>query len=204
MFTFFYNVFLSILILKVGDIKLNPGPPKNPNSNFSCCHCNVNSLATDNYSKVLALKAYNSTYKYDFICISETFLSSLFESDDKSLMLDGYNLIQSDHWSYTKRGDVRICFKESLTVCLVDITSLPECLVCEGTLQNKKGYVAVMYMSPSQSSIEFESFLSDFEGMLSSMLFSKSQFTVILGDFNAKSFTWWSNDITNLNGTLTC
>ena len=61
-----------------------------------------------------------------------------------------------------------------------------------------------MYMSPSQSSIEFESFLSDFEGMLSSVLFSKSQFTVILGDFNAKSFTWWSNDITNLNGTLTC
>ena len=38
--------------------------------------------------------------------------------------------------------------------------------------------------------------------MLSSILFSKSQFTVILGDFNAKSSTWWSNDVTNLNGTL--
>ena len=89
MFTFFYNVFLSILILKAGDIKLNPGPQKNPNSNFSCCHCNVNSLTTDNYSKVLALKAYNSTYKCDFICISETFLDSSSEPDDKDLMLDG-------------------------------------------------------------------------------------------------------------------
>ena len=59
-----------------------------------------------------------------------------------------------------------------------------------------------MYRSPSQSSIEFESFLSGFEDMLSSLLSLKSQFTVILGDFNARSSTCWSNDITNINGTL--
>ena len=185
--TFFCNVFLSIFIPKAGDMGFNPAPKKIPHSYFSCCHWNVNSLATDNYSKVLALKAYNSTYKYDFICISETFLDSSFEPDDKDLMLDGYKLIRSDHPSNTKRGVVCIYYKESLVVCLVDITSLPECLVCEVTIQNKKGYVAVMYRSPSQSSIEFESFLSGFEDMLSSILFSKSQFTVILGDFNARS-----------------
>ena len=111
-------------------------------------------------------------------------------------------MIQSDHPNNTKRGGVCIYYKESLAVHLVDITSLTECLVCEVTIQNKKGYVAVMYRSPSQSSIEFESFLSGFEDMLSSILFSKSQFTVILGDFNARSSTWWSNDITNINGTL--
>ena len=137
MITFFYNVFLSILILKARDIKLNPGPPpKNPHSYFSCCHWNINSLATDNYSKVLALKTCNSTYKYDFICISETFLDSSFESDDKDLMLDGYNLIRSDHPSNTKRGCVCIYFKVYLAVHLVDITCLPECLVCQVTLQN--------------------------------------------------------------------
>ena len=38
--------------------------------------------------------------------------------------------------------------------------------------------------------------------MLSSVLFSKSQFTVILGDFNGRSSKWWSNDINNPNGTL--
>ena len=59
-----------------------------------------------------------------------------------------------------------------------------------------------MYRSPSQSSIEFESFLSGFEDMLGSVIFSKSQFTVILGNFNARSSSWWSNDITNINGTL--
>ena len=95
-------------------------------------------IATDNYSKVLALKVYNSTYKYDFICISQAFLDSSFESDDKDLMLDGYNLIRSDHPSNSKRGGVCIYYKESSAVCLVDITSLPECLVCQATIQNKK------------------------------------------------------------------
>ena len=34
-----------------------------------------------------------------FICIGETFLNSSFESNDKGLMIEGYNLIQSDHQS---------------------------------------------------------------------------------------------------------
>ena len=110
MFSFFYNVFLYFFILKAGDVELNPGRKKVPHSYFSCCHWNVNSLATDNYSKVLALKAYNSTYKYGFICISETFLDSSFEPDDKDLMLDGYKLIRSDHPSNTKRGGVCIYY----------------------------------------------------------------------------------------------
>ena len=85
---------------------------------------------------------------------------------------------------------------------LLDIPSLPECQVCEVTIQNKKGYVAAICRSPSQSIIEFESFLSGFEDMLSSVLFSKSQFTIILGDFNARSSSWWSNYIANPNCIL--
>ena len=119
-------------------------------------------------------------------CIGENVLDSSFESHDKNLMLEGHNLIRSDHPSNTRRGGVSIYYKESLAVRLVDITFLHECIVCELTIQNKKGYVAVMYRSPSQSSIEFESFLSGFEDMLSSVLFSKSKFTLILGDFNAR------------------
>ena len=53
-------------------------------------------------------------------------------------MLDGYNLIQSDQLSNTKRAGVCIYYKESLAVSLADITSLPECLVCEVTIQKKK------------------------------------------------------------------
>ena len=64
-----------------------------------------------------------------------------------------------NHMTKTKSGGVCLYDTESLAVCLVDITSLPECLVCGVTIRNEKGYVAVMYRSPSQSSIEFESFL---------------------------------------------
>ena len=66
-FTFFYDEFLSVLILKGEDIKLNPWPNKNSYLYLSYCHWNVNSLATDNYSKVVALKTYNFICKYDFI-----------------------------------------------------------------------------------------------------------------------------------------
>ena len=60
-FTFSHNIFLSILIFKAGDIELNPGAQKNPRLYFSCCHWNVSSLATSNFFKVLAVKAYKST-----------------------------------------------------------------------------------------------------------------------------------------------
>ena len=92
-FNCFYNSFLSILLLKAGDIELNPGPNKKSHSYFSCCHWNVNSLPTDNYCKVAALKAYKSVYKYDFLSVCETFLNSSFESNDKDFMIVGYNLI---------------------------------------------------------------------------------------------------------------
>ena len=92
---------------------------------------------------------------HDFICISETFFDSSFKSDHKGLMLDGYNLIWSDHPSNTKRGGVCIYYKESLAVRLVDITSLLECLVCEVTIQNKKGYIAVGLLAKAVLNLNF-------------------------------------------------
>ena len=56
---------------------------------FSVCHLNLNSLSAHSFSKLTQLKAYNSIYKYDFICLSETYLDSL--------ILD--NLINSCWWS---------------------------------------------------------------------------------------------------------
>ena len=129
---------MSILVLKSGDIELNPGSNKKSHSYFSCCHWNVNSLPTDNYCQVAASKAYNSVCKNDFLFVSETFLNSSFESNDKDLMTEGYNLIRSDHPSNTKRGVVSIYYKESSPVRIVNITSLTECLVYEVIIQNKR------------------------------------------------------------------
>ena len=58
-----------------------------------------------------------------------------------------------------------------------------------------------MYRSPSQSTSEFESFLSGLEDLLSNALCPKFKFTVVLGDLNARSPAWWSEDITTLYGT---
>ena len=71
-----------------------------------------------------------------FLC--ETFLNSSFESNDKDLMIEGYNLIRSDHPSNTNRDGVCIYYKESLAVCIANITSLTEWLVCEVTIQKKR------------------------------------------------------------------
>ena len=70
--------------------------------------------------------------------VSETFLNSSFKSNDNDLMIEGYNLIRSDHPCNTKRGCVFIYYKESLAVSIVNITSLTECLVGEVTIQKKK------------------------------------------------------------------
>ena len=56
-------------------------------------------------------------------------------------------------------------------------------------------------LRPSQDNIEFESFLSDFDELLSKTASSNSLFTIILGDFNARSSTWWKEDKTTTEGT---
>ena len=109
------------------------------------------------------MKGYNFVHKYDFLCVSEICFNSPFESNDKDIMIEGYNLIRSDHPSNTKRSGACIYYKESLAVRIVNMISLTGCLVCEATIQNKKGYVNVLYISPSQSTPEFESFLGGLE-----------------------------------------
>ena len=52
--------------------------------------------------------------------------------------------------------------------------------------------------SPSQNSGELESFLTKFEHSetyVDSSISVKSSASVILDDFNAKSTSWWSNEI---------
>ena len=65
----------------------------------------------------------------------------------------------------------------------------------------KKGYITVLYRSPSQISSKFDNFLSGFEKMFHVISSFKHDFSIILGDFNAKSKSWWQNDINTSEGT---
>ena len=55
--------------------------------------------------------------------------------------------------------------------------------------------MSVIYRSPSQNNSEFDLFLSNFEKLLSNINERKPFLSVITGDFNARSSSWWSEDI---------
>ena len=78
-------------------------------------------------------------FKYDFICISETYLDLTISSDNNNI--SGYNLIRTDHPSNSKGGGVCIYYKESLAVQSLNKIGLPEHPVCNGCLGKKTGYI---------------------------------------------------------------
>ena len=92
-------------------------------------------------------------------------------------------------------------FSENLTLKVINNSFIAQCIICEITLQNQKGYVVVTYRSPSQSSTEFDEFLSNFDKLLNHIKQFRPSFTIILGDFNARSKSWWPEDVTSHEGT---
>ena len=186
---FLYSIFSRMLIMQHGDIESNPGPSKKHRP-LTCCHWNVNSLTAHKMIKKSLIEAYNSNHKYDFICISETYLDSSVSDDDKELAMKGYNFICADHPSNVKKGGVGIYYKESIAVQIININFLSECLLCEVTVNNKKGYIAVLYRSPSQTNTVFNDFISSFEKLLQELSALNPDFSIVLGDFNARSKSW--------------
>ena len=85
------------------------------------------------------------------------------------------------------QGVVYNYHKESLGICLVKLSNVSQCIISEVSLQNYKGYIGVVFRSPSKEKIEFEKFLSDFDEFLNKTASSNSLFIIILGYFNARS-----------------
>ena len=126
---FWHLFFNSIhLLILCGDVEQNLGL-KNTKY-LSLCHWSLNSLATPDFAKVSALKAFKVTEKFDFTCLSESYLDSTISSDDSSLSLD-------------KQGGVCIYYRETLPAKTVQISCLPECLVCEVNYKNKKIFIVI-------------------------------------------------------------
>ena len=101
-------LYMFLLLRSHGDIKLNPGPRKSNDNNLSVYHWNLNSITAHNFSKLTQPKTYISTYKYDFICLSETYLDS--STPNNLIDIEGYNLVRADHPDDTKRGGVCIYY----------------------------------------------------------------------------------------------
>ena len=187
--------FLYILVLLMchGDIEANSGPKKLKNDFLSVCHRNLNNLSSHKFSKLTQLKAYISVYKYDFICLSETYLDS--STPDGLLDIDGDNLVRADRPNNIEGRGVWIYYKESLHVRVISLPYVKEALLLEMTHSNKKVIVSVIYRSSSQNNSELYLFLSNFEKLLSSISKRKPSLSVITGEFNARPSSWWPKDI---------
>ena len=58
-----------------------------------------------------------------------------------------------------------------------------------------------LYCSPSQNQSEFEHFLLSLENLWCNIRSKDPAFTILLGDINARSKSWWVHDIANNEGT---
>ena len=114
-------LYLCSLLLLHGDVESNPRPRNNKNQSPSFCQWNLNSLPAYKFAKMLFLKVYNTIYKYDFICLSETNLDSSIPSDHIFLDMEDYKLVRANHPNNVKRGVVCIYHKESLPVRVINL-----------------------------------------------------------------------------------
>ena len=93
-----------------------------------------------------------------------------------------------------------VYFKESLPVSCLPNPYLKEYLIFELAINNKRGYVVSMYRSPSQTSDDFNSFTTNLEKFVVNISSTNPHFILMIGDFNAKSSNWSSNDTTTAEG----
>ena len=128
-----------------------------------------------------------------------TFFDSL--ANESFLLIPGYHLLRAEHPDNLKKGDVCLYFKENLSLGQIETPYFSQCIHCELTIQNKVGYIVVIYRSLSQSVTEFDDLLVNFEKLLNHVRQLKSTFLLILGDFNAWFKSWWCEDIMSHEGS---
>ena len=110
-------------------------------------------------------------------------------------------MVRADHPGNIKRGGVCVYIKESLPVSCLPNPYLEECLIFEVSINNKRCYVISMNRSPSQTSDDFNSFTTNLEKLLVNISSTNPHFILMIGDFNAQSSNWSSNDTTSAEGT---
>ena len=106
-----------------------------------------------------------------------------------------------DHLSKRKREGVFICYKMFLGIHELKLSNLIQGIICKIYLENFKEYIGVVYRSQNQNNNKFESFWYELDEILSKTFLTNSLFTTILGDFNARSWSWWKEEKITDEGT---
>ena len=116
------------------------------------------------------------------------------------MYIDGYNLVRSGHPSNTKRKRVSIYYRNYLSLPVININYLNECIVFDIKLGDKICSLVVLYRSPSQSPNKFEYFSKHLELIINRVMQNTPYMMVFLGDFNAKCTNRYKHDKINLEG----
>ena len=76
-----------------------------------------------------------------------------------------------------------------------------EWLVCELSFGSRRSCLVSIYRTPSQSSKEYDTFLLDFEQLLTHLNSIKPHMLLVTGHFNVRLSSRWSDDIDTIEGT---
>ena len=142
-----------------------------------------------NFEKINLLEAYIGINKFDVICLSKSYLDSSITCDNDDLNIKGYNLYRADHPNNVKGDGVSANIRESLPVRCLSNAYLQNVLYWKFLLITKRGYVVSLYRSPSQTPVEFEPYINNFEKLIIDIYSRKADFVLVIGDINVKSYS---------------
>ena len=99
--------------------------------------------------------------------------------DDNILHIEGYNLIRPDHPDNIKRGGICLLQKGFSFLRKIELSYITECLLCEVIVKGQVDFIIVSYHSPSQTSFQFDDFLSNFDKLFNDVQVFQPAFIVI-------------------------
>ena len=181
-------IFVLLLVLS-NDIHLNPGPDYHSNF-FTFMSWNLNSLTKDDFKRVELLEANSTIFNYDIIALCETSLTN--DTTPNVPEIEGYTFVSANNADNSPHGGVGIFYKNSLPLTVRHDLSFNESLVVELKFQRKKVFFTVLYRSPSSkhNSVEFQTFLDNFNNLYSNICTENPYAIFFTGDFNGHSVTW--------------
>ena len=194
-----------MLLLEPGDIETNPGPRRSFFIKF--CQWDLNGLGAHDFLKMPLIEAFITTHNFDIICLSETFLDSSLDISDTTININGYSLLRAVHLSNTKRGGVRMYYKNYLPIIrrtdLSDLQEITEMIeIAEVTVDKGRCFLTFLYRSSSQNDDKPETFCSGLTFLLNKINKSQPSCLVLLGHFNAKQSKWCYTDKNNKAGIV--
>ena len=128
--------------------------------------------------------------------LSETFVNSSIENDDYRLKIDGYNLVSQTIQVALKNGESVFILKNIfLSLEGMIYVLLSNWLVTEII---ETCFLTCFYRSPTQDQDEFEYFCTNLNSLLVNINEELPVFSIVIRDFNARCFRWWSSNITNV------